>query len=133
MVLPPPPVVTTAPTGPTEPLAPVASSPPDASGGTCLMWYACGCNVGCAKVDLPRSALKAGMSVRVASGINAGERGFVERSRDASGAEVFSLTHQAPGGIQVCTTARDALLFGYGCVANRSGALDAHACDDACR
>ncbi len=121
----------------TSPLAPGSATPgpaasASAGSGTCVMWYACGCNVGCSKIAEPRSALRSGLEVAVVSGTSAGKKGFVHESKDKDGKTVFSLSHHEPGKPSVCALP-DPRYMGYACETSKSGELRAHACDDACR
>ena len=109
-------------------------APPVASGkDSCLMWYVCGCNVGCSKVAVPRDKLKDGLSVQVVSGTEKGKRGFVFETKDKSGATVFGIGRDKPGGMGICAATPDPRYFGYGCESSKSGPIDAQSCDDACQ
>jgi hypothetical protein len=123
---------TTAPdtTAPASPSAPASARA--ASGGACLMFYHCACNVGCSKVATPREELRDGLAVEIVSGVNSGSKVFVAASKDKAGQQVFSLTHNKPGAPMPCAIPAAQNLMAYPCDTKKSGELDPHACDSAC-
>jgi hypothetical protein len=128
--LPPPAATQTAQQS--EPPAPHFEKRPAASRGeSCLMWYVCGCNVGCSKIAVARSDLKDGLRADVVSGTGAGTTAYVFREKDSLGEPVFGLSPNKPGGIYVCELP-SAKYVGYLCATSISGEIDAHKCDMGC-
>ncbi len=67
------------------------------------MWYVCGCNVGCAKVDASDADLKDGLPVRITGGTESGGKGFVVQGKDKAGKRIFSLSPDEPGVGSACS------------------------------
>lgn len=116
-----------------------SSGPPSASGvpgvaeEVCLMRYVCACNVGCAKVRVPKSELKAGTKVRMLTGPEAGKDAFLEEVPRKTGGKALVLGNTDPTvGPLPCMNARAASLLAFPCSADKSGPADVESCLRGC-
>jgi hypothetical protein len=83
-----------SPSAPTDTASP-GSGTADAAGplaNACLMVNVCSCNLGCAKIRVPRSQLNEGTRTRVVSGPLAGQEVKIVEVVDASGTRLLALT-----------------------------------------
>jgi hypothetical protein len=128
-----PPLAESDPPEATEPPTPVATPEPleaPAPSSACLMVNVCGCNLGCAGVDVPSGGLTQGFVTTVVRGTLVGERVRVVEVVDASGTTVLALTDLDHD--HACSLAPSRQFLGYGCAAADAGPVPAHACRAGC-
>lgn len=130
---------TSAPPAPKPTPTPKTSSPPPVASGNgapedfCLQRYICACNLGCAKIRVAKSDLKAGTKVKMLSGPETGKDAFLEEVTGKPGRKALVLGNTDPTvGPLPCMNARDASLLAFPCSTDKSGPADTDSCLGAC-
>lgn len=96
----------------------------------CMMVNVCSCNLGCAAIRVPASALKVGTHAKSESGALAGEELKIVEMTDVTGTKVLALTDLTHD--HACSLPVERSLAGYGCAKADSGPIPAKACAKGC-